>query len=295
MSIPQEIKDSFRFGSNLTKIIYINLAVFLIFNLIKLFFFFGQTPMNDSLSQYLAVPADTAALMSKPWTLFTYMFFHQDFLHILFNMLWLYWFGQIFLGYFSQKSFVGVYIIGGLAGGLLYILAYNTLNVFAEALIGSAALGASASVLAIVIAVSTLKPNHSIYLLFLGEVKLKYLALFTVLLDFISIPVSNAGGHIAHIGGALFGFLYATAYMKGFDLARPVTWIMGLFDFNRKPKSHLKVNYRKTGDDLEYNKRKVEQHANLDAILDKIAKTGYDSLSKEEKETLFKFKDNSIN
>lgn len=295
MSIPQEIKDSFRFGSNLTKIIYINLAVFLIFNLIKLFFFFGQTPMNDSLSQYLAVPADTAALMSKPWTLFTYMFFHQDFLHILFNMLWLYWFGQIFLGYFSQKSFVGVYIIGGLAGGLLYILAYNTLNVFAEALIGSAALGASASVLAIVIAVSTLKPNHSIYLLFLGEVKLKYLALFTVLLDFISIPVSNAGGHIAHIGGALFGFLYATAYMKGFDLARPVTWIMDFFDFKRRPKSHLKVNYRKTGDDLEYNKRKVEQHANLDAILDKIAKTGYDSLSKEEKETLFKFKDNSIN
>lgn len=295
MSIAREIKDSFKFGSNLTKIIYINLAVFIIFNLIKLFFFFGQTPMSDSLAQYLAVPADTTALQSKPWTLFTYMFFHQDFLHILFNLLWLYWFGQIFLEYLSQKNLVGVYILGGLSGGIVYIIAFNALSVFSEMVPMAIALGASASVLAIVIAISTLKPNHTIYLLFLGAVKLKYLALFTVLLDIISIPTSNAGGHIAHIGGALFGFLYASAYMKGFDLARPVTWIMNLFDFKRKPKSHLKVNYRKTGDDLEYNKRKVEQQANLDVILDKIAKTGYDSLSKEEKETLFKFKDNSIN
>lgn len=295
MSIAREIKDSFRFGSNLTKIIYINLAVFIIYNLIKLFFFFGSTPMNDSLAQYLAVPADTSALLSKPWTLLTYMFFHQDFLHILFNMLWLYWFGQIFLEYLSQKNLVGVYILGGLSGGILYIIAFNALSVFSEMVPVAIALGASASVLAIVIAISTLKPNHTIYLLFLGAVKLKYLALFTVLLDIISIPTSNSGGHIAHLGGALFGFLYANTYMKGFDLAKPVTWIMELFDFKRKSKSHLKVNYRKTGDDLEYNKRKVEQHANLDAILDKIAKTGYDSLSKEEKETLFKFKDNSIN
>ncbi len=210
-------------------------------------------------------------------------------------MLWLYWFGQIFLGYFSQKNLVGVYILGGLAGGLIYILAFNTLSVFAEVLPMSVALGASASVLAIVIAVSTLKPNHSIYLLFLGEVKLKYLALFTVLLDIISIPVSNAGGHIAHLGGALFGFIYANAYMRGYDLSRPVLWIMNLSDFKQKPKSKMKVNYRNTSDDLEYNRRKVEQHADLNSILDKIGKTGYDSLSKEEKETLFKFKDKSIN
>lgn len=295
MSIAQEIKDSFRFGSNLTKIIYINLAVFIIYNLIKLFFFFGQTPMNDSLAQYLAVPADTSALLSRPWTLFTYMFFHKDFLHILFNLLWLYWFGQIFLEYLSQKSLVGVYILGGIAGGILYIIAFNTLNVFSAVVPISIALGASASVMAIVIAITALKPNHTIYLLFLGAVKLKYLALFTVLLDIISIPTSNSGGHIAHLGGALFGFLYASAYMKGFDLVKPISWIMELFDFKRKPKSHLKVNYKKTGDDLEYNKRKVEKHASLDMILDKIAKTGYDSLTKEEKETLFKFKDNSIN
>ncbi len=295
MSIAREIKDSFRFGSNLTKIIYINLAVFIIFNLIKAIFYLFLTPIGDVIDIYLAVPADTSALLSRPWTLFTYMFFHKDFLHILFNLLWLYWFGQIFLEYLSQKNFVGVYILGGIAGGLLYILAFNTLGVFSTVVPISIALGASASVMAIVIAITTLKPNHTIYLLFLGAVKLKYLALFTVLLDIISIPTSNSGGHIAHLGGALFGFLYASAYMKGFDLAKPITWIMELFDFKRKPKSHLKVNYKKTGDDLEYNKRKVEKHASLDMILDKIAKTGYDSLTKEEKETLFKFKDNSIN
>ena len=295
MSIAREIKDSFRFGSNLTKIIYINLAVFVFYNLIKAFFYLFLTPIDDYLAQFIAVPADITALLNKPWTIFTYMFFHQEFLHILFNMLWLYWFGKIFLEYFSQKNLVGVYIIGGLSGGSLYIIAYNSLNVFSNVLPIATALGASASVLAIVFAVSTLKPNHTIYLLFLGAVKLKYLALFTILLDIISIPTSNAGGHIAHLGGALFGFLYAGAYIKGIDLAKPITWIMELFDSNRKPKSHLKVNYRKTGDDLEYNKRKIEQQARLDLILDKIAKTGYDSLSKEEKETLFKFKDNSIN
>lgn len=295
MSIATEIKDSFRFGSNLTKIIYINLAVFIIYNLIRAIFYLFLTPIGDSLDQFLAVPANTSVLLSKPWTLFTYMFFHKEFLHILFNMLWLYWFGVIFLEYLSQKKLVGVYILGGLSGAAFYILTFNVLGVFSEVLPISMALGASASVLAIVIAISTYKPNHTINLMFIGPVKLKYLALFSVILDVISIPTSNAGGHIAHLGGALFGFLYIMASKQGIDLTKPITWILDQFTLERKPKSHLKVNYKKADVDFEYNRRKVEQQIGLDKILDKIAKSGYDSLSKEEKDTLFKFKDNSIN
>lgn len=293
MSIATEIKDSFKFGSNLTKIIYINLAVFVIYNLVKLAFFIGQS--ENPLIHYLAVPANIPELYQKPWTIFTYMFFHEEFLHILFNMLWLYWFGIIFLEYLSQKKLVGVYIMGGLSGALFYIVTFNTLGVFSEILPISMALGASASVLAIVVAISTFKPNHVINLMFIGPIKLKYLALFSIILDIISIPTSNAGGHIAHLGGALFGFLYIVAGRKDFDLIKPITWIIGLFSFERKPKSKLKVDYRTSNIDLEYNKRKVEKQIGLDKILDKIAKSGYDSLSKEEKETLFKFKDDSIN
>ncbi len=295
MSISSEIKESFKQGSNLTKIIYINLAVFVIYNLIRAIFFLGGAPLGDSLIQYLAVPADTTSLILRPWTIFTYMFFHQDFLHILFNLLWLYWFGLIFLEYISQQKLVGVYIMGGLSGAIIYILAFNILPIFNNILPMAVALGASASVLAVVIAISTLKPNLTINLLFIGAVKLKYLALFSVVLDIISIPVSNPGGHIAHLGGALFGYLFIIAGKQGIDLIKPISWIQSLISRKRQPRSHLKVNYRKSETDLDYNKRKVEKHASIDQILDKIAKSGYDSLSKEEKDTLFKFKDNSVN
>jgi len=295
MSITSEIRDSFKFGSNLTKLIYINLAVFLAYNLIRVIFFLGGTPLGDSLAQYLAVPADTSALLSKPWTIFTYMFFHEEFLHILFNMLWLYWFGLFFLEYLSQKKLVGVYIMGGLSGAVFYILLFNVLGAFREALPLAIALGASASVLAVTIAIATLKPNLSINLMFIGPLQLKYLALFSVILDIISIPISNPGGHIAHLGGAIFGYLFIIAGRQNIDLTKPIILILDLFTGKKEPRSHLKVDYRKPLTDYDYNKRKFNQQVGLDKILDKIAKSGYDSLSKEEKETLFKFKDKSIN
>ena len=295
MSISSEIKESFKQGSSLTKIIYINLAVFIIYNLIKAIFFLSGAPLGDALFDYLAVPAQTSSLLLRPWTIFTYMFFHQEFLHILFNLLWLYWFGIIFLEYLSQKQLVGVYIMGGLSGALLYILAFNLLPIFNNILPMAYALGASAAILAVVIAISTLKPNLSINLLFIGAVKLKYLAIFSVILDLISIPMSNPGGHIAHLGGALFGYLYIIVGRNGIDLVKPVVWIQNIINFKRQPRTHLKVNYKRTETDYDYNKRKAENQATLDKILDKIAKSGYDSLSKEEKEILFRFKDKSIN
>lgn len=294
MSIYNELKDSFRFGSNLTKLIYINLAVFLIYNLIRAFLFLGGTPVGSAYAYLLAVPADVLSLLVRPWTLLTYMFFHEEFLHILFNLLWLYWFGQLFLMFLSQRQLVGVYILGGISGAILFIVAYNLIPVFRPESGIAIALGASASVLAIVIAVSTLRPNHTIYLLFLGPVKLKYLALFTIILDVISIPVSNAGGHIAHLGGALFGFLYVKALAKGWDLTRPFGWFSGLRNIFKR-KSKLKVDHRSANPDYDYNYRKTVQGQNIDKILDKISKSGYDSLTKEEKDTLFRMKNDSVN
>jgi len=295
MSIVDEIKDSFRHGSSLTRIIYINLGIFVIYNLIRVIFLFTGNPVGSGLAVYLAVPADLGNLILKPWTLFTYMFFHEDFLHILFNMLWLYWFGQMFLEFLSQKKLVGVYILGGLSGAILFMLFYNLFSVFQGDLPVAIALGASASVLSIVVAISALKPNYQINLLFIGPVKLKYLALFSVVLDIISIPISNPGGHIAHLGGALFGYLYIITGRQGFDLIKPITWISDNLFSKPKPKSHLKINYRKTETEIEYNARKVNEQMGLDKILDKISKTGYDSLTKEEKEALFRMKDNSVN
>ena len=185
--------------------------------------------------------------------------------------------------------------MGGLSGAALYILLFNVLGVFREALPVALALGASASVLAVVIAISTLMPNLSINLMFIGPIKLKYLALFSVILDIISIPVSNPGGHIAHLGGALFGYLYIVVDKQGVDLVKPITWILDVLSFKPRTKSKLKVNYRSSDIDYDYNHRKAQQVTNLDTILDKIKKSGYDSLTKEEKETLFKFKDKSVN
>lgn len=290
MSILNEIKTSYKLGSNLTRLTYINLAVFLLYNIIKALLFVAGTRIGSSYVWLFAVPADLGSLITHPWTLLTYMFFHEDFLHILFNMLWLYWFGKLFLQFLTQVQLVGVYILGGLSGAVLFILAYNLLPAFGAQ--GAVALGASASVMAIVFAVSTLRPNYEIYLLFLGAVKLKYLAIATIVIDIISIPAGNAGGHIAHLGGALFGYLFALMLTKGTDLTAPIKKLATI-SFKRKRRTKMKVNYSRPETDWEYNSRKQATQKELDAILDKISKSGYGSLTKEEKDALFKMKGGS--
>lgn len=291
MSIWDEIKSSFRLGSNLTRLIYINLGVFLVFALLRVFLFMAGSP-SGWITGVLAVPADIHSLMVRPWTIVTYMFYHEEFLHILFNLLWLYWFGQLFLQFFAQRQLTWVYLLGGISGALLYILAFNLLPPFKGDAELSLALGASASVLAVVIAVSTLQPNFTVYLLFLGAVRLKYLALATVVIDIISIPVSNAGGHIAHLGGALFGFLYVVMLRKGTDLAKPFYHLASI----KFPKrNRMKVTYRSHNADYDYNYRKAQKQKQVDDILDKIARSGYDSLTKEEKDILFKANNRNIN
>ncbi|MFP3859841.1 MAG: rhomboid family intramembrane serine protease [Bacteroidales bacterium] len=290
--IGRQIKDTFKRGNALIKLIYINLAVFIFIKLIQVFaFLFDFSGIASQLIPWLAVPADVSVLLTRPWTLFTYMFLHEQFFHILLNLLWLYIFGRIFLMYLNQKRILSLYLTGGISGALLYIIAFNLFPAFSDMVPMAVALGASASVMAIVIATAVLVPDFTIYLLFLGPVKLKYIAIVSIVIDVLSIAGSNAGGHIAHLGGALFGYLYIAQYKKGKNLTygfdRFMDSIFSLF----KPKPKIRVTYKKPKTDIEYNKEKVKKQEKINQILEKISKNGYDSLTKEEKEFLFRAKD----
>lgn len=219
---------------------------------------------------------------------------HAGFMHILFNMLWLYWFGQMFLSFFSGKHLRGLYILGGICGGVLYMASYNVFPYFLPMVEVSTMVGASASVLAIVVATAYREPNYSVRLLLFGTVRLKYLALIVVLTDLLFITSANAGGHIAHLGGALAGLWFAASLSKGWDIT---SWINKLLDgitalfsaktWKRKPK--MKVHYGNNNHekDYDYNARKKAQSDEVDRILDKLKKSGYESLTTEEKKSLF--------
>lgn len=288
----QEIKQSFQQGGTLVRLIYINLAVFLAYNILFAFFFLAGTRIDHTLTSFLAVPAHVPTLFSRPWTILTYMFFHQNFIHILFNLLWLYWMGRIFLEFLSPKKMLGVYIMGGIAGALLFILFYNIFPVFNQSLPLSRALGASAAVYAIVFAVVAHSPNLTLRLAFLGPVKLKFIGLALVFLDIMGIAGSNAGGHIAHLGGALFGLLFINSKKNGVDLTKPIDWFIDAFTTTsaEKKRKKMRVTHKVPRDDYEYNKQKADNQAEIDRILDKISQGGYDALTKEEKETLFRMK-----
>lgn len=286
--ILDELKETFKRGSMLTRLIYINLGVYLAVKLVDAFYFLFAIGGHNFLVTWLEVPADLHQLLYRPWTIFTYMFLHQAFLHILFNMLWLYWLGKIFLEYLTGKQLLNVYLLGGLSGAALYILAYNIFPVFQQSIALSYALGASAGVLAIVVATAVYVPNYTIYLMFIGPVKLKYVALVSVLLDLVLITDGNAGGHIAHFGGALFGYLYISQMKKGIDISKGFGQMFDSIASWFKPKSKLKVTYKRGETDIEYNTRKQAEQTQIDAILEKIAKSGYESLSSKEKEILFK-------
>ncbi len=289
MSIIDEIQESFRKGSILTRLIYINLAVFILVNLVEAVFFLsnihGRFPIFMS---YLAVPADTSLLIQRPWTLITYMFTHKGFIHILFNILWLFWFGKVFLEYFDGKKLVGVYLLGGLAGAILYIISFNLFPVFSQDLSRSIAMGASASVTAVIVAIAAYVPNYNWNMMFLGRIKIVYIAIAVILLSSLIEFSENAGGKIAHIGGALFGYLYTIRYKQGKDMTRGLNRFLEKLFAMLKPKPKIRVTHRKAETDMDYNKRKSDEQKDVDRILDKIAKSGYSSLSAKEKEILFR-------
>jgi membrane associated rhomboid family serine protease len=297
MSIADDIKGSFRHGTALTRLIYINIAIFLLIKIIEMIGVLASVPsIGDNVVSFLAVPASLDGLLRKPWTPITYMFTHQSFMHILFNMLFLYWFGKIFLSYLDQRKFVSLYLMGGLAGALLYIAVFNIFPAFAGTVHVSIALGASASIMALVIATAVYMPDMEVLLFLVGRIKLKYLALITFLLTSVFDFSVNTGGKIAHIGGALMGLAWGYSIRNGRDIG---AWLNSIIDFlvtMFRPGKRLRVSYRKpkksfdtsnAKTDFEYNQVRAEKQKAIDHILDKISKGGYDSLTKEEKEILF--------
>jgi membrane associated rhomboid family serine protease len=299
MTILEEIKDSFRHGNMVTRLIYINISLFVIVGLLYVGFriFTPATTLADLKSlyydkvmQYLMLSAEPSKLITRPWTLITSMFVHQNLLHLIFNMLWLFWFGKIFLQYLTEKQLLSTYLLGGLAGAVFYLIMMNLMPWLSDYL-SSSMMGASAAIMAIVIAISFYMPDYTMYLLFLGPVKLKYIALFSILLDVLMIASYNAGGHIAHLGGVLYGYIFILQYRKGRDIGR---WLNNFLDdvvTLLRPRRHLNVSFKKktrTVSDIEYGRHKASDQKEIDRILDKIAQSGYDNLTRKEKETLFR-------
>lgn len=267
---------AFRSGNPLFLFIGINVVVFIAINVFSLGEFLSGSQGSGTkwILTHLSVPAFYRELPYKFWTIISYMFVQRDFFHILFNMLWLYWMGRIFMDFLNKKQFIFTYLSGGIAGAILYLLAYNLIPVFLINAPNSILLGASASVMAIVVATATLVPEYSIQLILFGNVKLKFLALAYFFLDIIGMSGANPGGSIAHIGGAIMGFIFIKQLQNGNDLSK-------LFD----RKSKLKVVKNNSP---KASKNDFADQAVIDSILDKISKSGYDSLSKAEKEQLFK-------
>lgn len=275
---------TFRQGNPLYFLIGVNVLVFLILGLIGALTALGLLPssIQSGLLGALQMPATLSAFIWKPWTIVTYMFTQLAFFHILFNMLWLFWLGQIFLNFLNGRQLLFTYLAGGLLGGLLYLLSYNIIPTFADRAAFVVLIGSSASVSAVVFATATLVPDYSIRMLFFGNVKLKYLALAFIVLDLLGVGTANAGGSIAHIGGALMGVVFIRQLRKGKDWS----WIL-----KRKKKGKLRVfsvtggavNRKEPGFQPETNSQDV-----IDIILDKISVSGYDSLTKAEKDALFR-------
>ena len=285
MGILDELKDTYRTGNSLVKLIFINSAVYIFFRLVFVIFMFSNHAGDFPITYWMSMPSIPIFLLSKPWTIITYMFYHEELFHFIFNILNLYWFGKIFLIYFDQKKLVSIYILGGIAGGLTYFVIYNLFPaVFGPAIL----MGASASIIAVMISVSFYAPDFRVNMIFLGEVKLKYIAIFSILLFLIQIESSNnPGGNLAHLGGALFGYLWVSGYKRGWDFTSGFTGLLDSF-LKLFKRNKLKVTHKRPVNDFEFNKIKLLNQKEIDRILDKISKSGYDKLTKEEKDTLFR-------
>lgn len=274
----------------LNKLIYVNLGIFVLVKLVDICMALFNAISPNPLVEWLVVYSSLGDLLAHPWGPVTYMFLHQDFWHILFNLLWLFWFGRIFLEYFTERQLLNVYLAGGLAGALFFVLAFNVFPAFQG--ISARALGASASIYAIVFATAVYVPNYSVYLMFLGQVKIKWIALFSVISDLAFLTKENSGGHIAHIGGALLGIYFVTCLRKNKDITAWIGRVIDKLVTIFKPRPKMKVKYKRTETDYDYNKRKHDEQKQVDIILEKIAKSGYNGLTDEEKSILFKNSNN---
>ncbi|WP_291131406.1 rhomboid family intramembrane serine protease [Flavobacterium sp. UBA7682] len=284
MSIIEDIKLQYKIGGIANKMVYWNVGVFLLS--IPLFYQFktGVFAYPD----WLAVSSEPLAIVYKPWTLVTYAFFHDGFLHLFFNMMVLHFSSRLFLTFFTQKQYLGLYLLGSVFAGLVYVLSFYLLGH------SSLMVGASAAIMALLVATTTYQPLMELRLLLIGNVKLWHITGVLLLLDLLQIQMNNTGGHIAHLSGAFFGYIYIKLLQNGTDLIRMVSVVIDFFTHLFSPKKStpfkkVHVNPKKPTVKKESKivaKDKTQQQ--IDEILDKISQSGYDSLTSEEKEFLFK-------
>lgn len=280
------------------KLIVINVAVFVLFFLFKTIAYLFQLP-SDFLLEWFVFPKEPGEFLFKPWSIITYAFLHSGIWHILGNMLILYYSGIYFLNYFSPKKLLNFYFLGAIFGALVYMASYNLFPAF-QGLGRSYLLGASAAVMAVLVGIATHIPHMRIRLMLIGSIKFWWIAAFLVVLDVIQIPLNNPGGHLAHLGGAAFGYIYAKQLGKGNDIAsgfeKMMDWFGSLFNSSKRSqrRSNLKTVHRRKNSttttssaETRRSRNKKEEQEKIDAILDKIGKSGYDSLTKQEKDYLF--------
>jgi len=296
MAIIDDIKRNYMQGSMLLRLILINVGVFVLLHLVAIAGLLFNA--GGDIVQWIGVPTNLWLLARRPWTLLSYMFAHYGLLHILFNMLWLYWLGRIFMEFFSPKQLAGLYLLGGWGGALLYLLAYNVFPYF-QGQPHSFLIGASASVIAVVVATAVYVPDYKIGLLFLGEVSIKWVAIVTVVIDLVGLESGNIGGNIAHIGGAIVGAWFALRIKAGRDITRPLNAVidamLGMLNGRSFKSLKMKTN-RQDRQSSEPQPASAQPHRpadlvseeELDIILGKIKASGYDALTDEEKDKLFK-------
>lgn len=285
------VKQFFRSKSLLSRLILINIIVWAVMFVAEILVHVGAFLMGSKFSlmplmdDFLAFHSDYWLVLTRPWTIVTSLFVHGGFWHLFFNMLCLYVFGQIFLSYRNEKQLLATYLIGGVCGNLIYLLAYHTFPVFAPVADISCCVGASGAIMAILFAITIFRPNHSIGLLFVGQIPLKWLAAFFIFIDLIGLMGGNAGGHFSHLGGAMYGSLIALYWLYG----------KRLFQFKSKvkvkaPKKPKFAYSSKSDTQTSSASQKEKDEKRIEVILDKIAKEGYGGLTAEEKDFLYHFK-----
>ena len=280
MSIINNLKDRFQKGNIVEKLIYINIAVFVLAALINVLQSLYKSHTNWFV-YWFSLDDDYISIITKPWSIITYGFLHADFLHILSNLIILYFIGNLFIQYFTQKQLLQFYILGTLFGGILFIFSQNYFPLFEGK--SSYLVGASAGILAIFAGIATYMPNYQLKIRFIGFVKLWYLAAFWIGLDIIGLIGNNSGGHFAHLGGALFGFVYVNKVSN-----KEINYIKEISSFFKSKKSSLKTVHKSTKKKTNSVKNTDITQQQIDAILDKISKSGYDTLTKSEKDFLFR-------
>ena len=290
MNVFDDLKLQYKIGGVAQKLIYWNVALFAIpYIVMAILTLFG---VGFEFLSYVSLSSNPADLLWKPWSILTYAFFHSGFLHLFFNMLVLNFASSLFLTYFTQKQFLNLYFSGTIFAGIIYVASYYLFPALAN--LNVTLIGASGAIMAILFAAATYSPAMEVRLLLIGNVKLWYIAAVLIIIDLVQLPLENTGGHLAHLGGAAFGYIYIKQLQRGNDIG---AWFSNIIDaianlFGRNKTMPFKKVHRnyipkpETKVSKIVTKDKTQQQ--IDEILDKISQSGYDSLTKEEKDFLFR-------